>query len=124
MTRILVVEDNRDNLNLMVFLLRALGHDPIPAMSGQEAIELAAVDPPDAVLLDIQMPEMDGFETAAELRKNRELDDVPLIAVTALAMAGDREMILGAGFAGYIAKPVDPARLPEQLASYLPVNGA
>lgn len=124
MARVLVVEDNRDNLDLMTFLLEAFGHEPIGAMSGARAIEIVADVKPDVVLLDIQMPEMDGFETAAELRRNRALDDVPLIAVTALAMAGDREMILGAGFAGYIAKPVDPARLPEQLAASPPVNGA
>jgi CheY-like chemotaxis protein len=123
MARILVVEDNRENLELMLFLLRALGHEPIPATSGQAAIETAAVEQVDVVLLDIQMPEMDGFETARALRGNSALDDVPLVAVTALAMPGDREMILEAGFSGYIAKPIDAARLPGQLASFLPVEG-
>lgn len=120
MARILVVEDNRENLELMVFLLRAFGHDPVSATSGAAAIELSQSDRFDVVLLDIQMPEMDGFETARALRENAALDDVPLVAVTALAMPGDREMILDAGFSGYIAKPIDPGRLPGQLASFLP----
>ena len=122
MARILVVEDNRENLELMLFLLRALGHEPIPATGGRAAIELAAAEPVDVILLDIQMPEMDGFETARALRANSALDEVPLVAVTALAMPGDREMILEAGFSGYIAKPIDVARLPGQLASFLPVD--
>jgi two-component system, cell cycle response regulator len=117
--RILVVEDNRENLELMLLLLRAYGHEPIPATGGAKAIELAAADPPDVILLDIQMPDMDGFETAKLLRTNSALDDVPLVAVTALAMPGDREMILEAGFAGYIAKPIDAGRLPGQLAAFL-----
>lgn len=120
MARVLVVEDNRDNLDLMTFLLEAFGHEPIGAMSGARAIEIVADVKPDVVLLDIQMPEMDGFETARALRENAELDDVQFVAVTALAMAGDREMILEAGFAGYIAKPIDPGRLAGQLAEFLP----
>jgi CheY-like chemotaxis protein len=120
MARILVVEDNRENLELMMFLLRAFGHEPISAMSGARAIEVAREERFDVVLLDIQMPEMDGFETARALRKNKALDDVPLVALTALAMPGDREMILDAGFSGYIAKPIDPGRLPGQLAAFLP----
>jgi CheY-like chemotaxis protein len=124
MARILVVEDNRENLELMVFLLRAFGHEPISAMSGKAAIEIAAREQIDVVLLDIQMPEMDGFETARALRSNQRLEEVPLVAVTALAMPGDRELILDAGFSGYIAKPIDPGRLPGQLASFLPPAGA
>jgi CheY-like chemotaxis protein len=124
MARILVVEDNRENLELMVFLLRAFGHEPISAMSGAAAIEIAAREPVDVVLLDIQMPEMDGFETARALRTIEALEGVPLVAVTALAMPGDREMILEAGFSGYIAKPIDAARLPGQLASFLPPDRA
>ena len=122
MARILVVEDNRENLELMLFLLRALGHEPIAATSGRAAIDIVAVEQVDVVLLDIQMPEMDGFETARALRQNEALDEVPLVAVTALAMPGDREMILEAGFSGYIAKPIDAGRLPGQLASFLPAD--
>ena len=123
MARILVVEDNRENLDLMVFLLKAFGHEPISATSGAMAIEIAAHERVDVVLLDIQMPEMDGFETARVLRANKALDDVPLVAVTALAMPGDRELILDAGFSGYIAKPIDAGRLPGQLAMFLPPEG-
>jgi CheY-like chemotaxis protein len=124
MARILIVEDNRENLALMQLLLRALGHEAIPAASGETAIELATAEPPEVILLDIQMPGMDGLETARILRSNPDLDSVPLIAVTALAMPGDRERILEAGFAGYIAKPIDPGRLPGQLAAFLGPRGS
>ena len=124
MARILVVEDNPENLALMLLLLRALGHEPIPATSGAKAIELAAAEPPEVILLDIQMPGMDGFETARILRSNPDLESVPLIAVTALTMPGDRERILEAGFSGYIAKPIDTGRLPGQLAAFLGPRGS
>lgn len=124
MARILVVEDTRENLALMLSLLRALGHTAIPAESGQAAIEIAASEPLDVVLLDIQMPGMDGFETARALRRIDALAGVPLVAVTALASPGDREMVMEACFSGYIAKPIDVGRLPGQLASFLPPTGA
>ncbi|HZO97892.1 MAG TPA: response regulator [Gaiellaceae bacterium] len=120
MATVLVVEDNRENLELMVFLLRAFGHEPIPAPSGARAVELARERVPDIALVDIQMPEMDGFETARALRENEDLDGVPFVAVTALAMPGDRELILKAGFTGYIAKPIEADRLAGQIASFLP----
>jgi two-component system cell cycle response regulator len=118
--RILIVEDNYENVELMTYLLRAFGHEPVAVMSGPAALEVAAGETFDVVLLDIQMPGMDGFETARELRKLSTLADVPLVAVTALAMVGDRERILEAGFSGYISKPLDAERLPGQLATFLP----
>jgi len=117
---VLVVGDNLESLAAMVSLLRALGHEPVSAASGRPAIQVAAEQPVDVVLLDIQMPGMDGFETARALRRNAALAEVPLVALTALAMPGDRELILDAGFSGYIAKPIDPGRLAGQLASFLP----
>jgi CheY-like chemotaxis protein len=118
--RILLVDDYPQNIALMVSLLRSLGHEPIAAASGALAVELAGREPVDLVLLDIQMPEMDGFETAEELRKNPALAGVPFVAVTSLALRGDRESILESGFSGYIAKPIDAALLPEQIAPFLP----
>ncbi len=120
MPRVLVVDDVQANLDLMVSLLRILGNQPVTATSGQEAVELAKVQSFDVVLLDIQMPGMDGFETARALRAIPSLEAVPFVAVTALAMPGDRERILDAGFSGYISKPIDAQRLPGQLASFLP----
>jgi CheY-like chemotaxis protein len=120
MTRVLVVDDNRENVELLVFLLRVFGHEPIAASSGAVAVEIAAREPIDVVLLDIQMPEMNGLETARALQALPSMADVPLVAVTAIAMPGDRELILDAGFTGYIAKPIDVDRLPGQIATFLP----
>jgi two-component system cell cycle response regulator DivK len=122
--RILLVDDYPQNIALMVSLLRSLGHEPIAAASGALAVELAGRVPVDLVLLDIQMPDMDGFETAKELRKNPALAGVPFVAVTSLALQGERESILESGFSGYIAKPIDAALLPEQIAPFLRQLGA
>ena len=104
----------------MVSFLRALGHEPVSAASGAAAILAAADQPVDVVLLDIQIPGMDGFETARALRRSAALAEVPLVALTALAMPRNRELILDAGFSGYIATPIDLARLAGQIASFLP----
>jgi CheY-like chemotaxis protein len=118
--RILLVDDYPQNIALMATLLRTLGHEPIAAASGALAVEIAAREAVDLVLLDIQMPEMDGFETAQALRLNPALAAVPFVAVTARALPGDRATILDSGFSGYIAKPIDAALLPEQIAPFLP----
>jgi len=122
--RILLVDDYPQNLALMVSLLRALGHEPIAAGSGALAVEVAGREPLDLVLLDIQMPEMDGFETARALRKIPALAAVPFVAVTALTRPADRASILESGFSGYIAKPIDAGLLPEQIAPFLPQEEA
>jgi CheY-like chemotaxis protein len=118
--RILLVDDYPQNIALMVSLLRSLGHEPIAAASGALAVAIASRELVDLVLLDIQMPEMDGFETAKELRKNPALAGVPFVAVTFLALRGDRDSILESGFSGYIPKPINPVLLAEQLAPFLP----
>lgn len=106
--RVLLVEDNEQNRYLLTFLLERAGHTVISARDGLTGIELAAAQTPDLVLLDIQLPVMDGHAVAAALRQREALRATPIIAVTSYAMVGDREKSLAAGCDGYIEKPIDP----------------
>lgn len=117
--RVAVIEDNRDNLELVTTLLRALGHEPLTATSGRDGIELVRRERPDIVLLDLTMPEMDGFETLRELRRGAGTREVPVVAVTAHAMVGDREAILAQGFDGYVPKPIAVEQLVEEMSRHL-----
>jgi|SRR5581483_32337 len=117
---ILVIEDNEANLELMVYLLRAFGYAAIPARDGEEGLAAAAAKRPALVLCDVQLPGLDGYGVLRRLKANPQLRDVPVVAVTALAMSGDRERILEAGFQGYLSKPVDPETFVERLLPYLP----
>lgn len=103
----------------MAYLLAAFGHEAVEARDGPEGIEKARRVKPDLILLDIHMPRMDGYEAARRLSSDPECGQVPLIAVTALAMVGDREKILASGFSGYIAKPLDPEAFAAQVQGYL-----
>lgn len=120
MARILVIEDNPINLELMTYLLRAWGHEPVEAIDGEAGIEQALRDPPALIVCDIQLPGIDGYEVARRLKAEVTLAAVPLIAVTAYAMVGDRERALRAGFDGHFAKPIDPAALMAELSRFLP----
>jgi two-component system cell cycle response regulator DivK len=122
--RILVVEDNEQNLYLVTRLLEKRGHQVIPARDGREAIELASHARPALILMDIQLPMMDGYADARQLRSNREFDHIPIVAVTSYAMAGDRERVLAAGCNGYIEKPIDPYSFVDEVARYLPDSDA
>jgi CheY-like chemotaxis protein len=119
---LLIIEDNKQNFYMMRFLLEKNGFGVIGAENGREGIEKALIHKPCAILLDIQLPEMDGYAVAAELKKHDELDGVPIIAVTSYAMVGDRERILAAGATGYIEKPIDPDTFVSEIASHLRKN--
>jgi two-component system, cell cycle response regulator DivK len=118
--KILVIEDNEQNLYLMHFLLEVNGHIVIEAKDGEEGIQRALDSSPDLILLDIQLPGMDGYEIARIIRETPELLDIPIIAVTSYAMAGDREKILAAGASDYIEKPINPETFPDQISVYFP----
>jgi two-component system cell cycle response regulator DivK len=105
---ILVIEDNEQNLYLAGFLLEKAGYEVISARDGRSGIETAAAVKPDLILLDIQLPVMDGYAVAREIRRNPDLAATPLVAVTSYAMPGDREKTIVAGCDGYIEKPIDP----------------
>ncbi|MBI9086693.1 MAG: response regulator [Desulfobacterales bacterium] len=116
---LLIIEDNPQNFYMMRFLLEKNGFTVIGVENGREGIEKALTLKPRAILLDIQLPEMDGYAVAEELTKHGELGDVPIIAVTSYAMVGDRERILAAGATGYIEKPIDPETFVAEIVQYL-----
>jgi two-component system, cell cycle response regulator DivK len=117
--KILVIEDNEQNMYLVNFILEKHGYQVIQAHNGLEGITQARQQQPDLILLDIQLPVMDGYAVARELRKNDALLNVPIIAVTSYAMAGDREHAMAAGCTGYIEKPIDPDTFIPEIGQYL-----
>jgi two-component system cell cycle response regulator DivK len=117
--RILVVEDNPLNLKLVRDVLQFAGYDVIEAHSGEEGLRVAEQDPPDLVLMDLQLPGIDGTETLHRMRRGPLGRDVPVVAVTAFAMAEDRERASLAGFDGYVEKPISVRELPGQIEAFL-----
>jgi two-component system, cell cycle response regulator DivK len=117
--RILVVEDNPKNLKLVRDVLQFCGYHVIEATSGEEGVELATQDSPDLILMDLQLPGIDGHEALRLLRQEPTTRDVPVVAVTASAMKDDRDLVLLAGFDGYLEKPLSVRALPEQIKAYL-----
>lgn len=117
---ILLIEDNEQNRYLVTYLLTQSGYDVVPATSGPVGILMAARVPLDLVLLDIQLPGMDGYAVARALREERRIHGVPIVAVTSYAMVGDREKALAAGCTGYIEKPIDPQTFVGEIERYLP----
>ena len=106
MAKVLVVEDNSANMTLAIFLLESAGHVVLPAKDAETGVTLARDEQPDLVLMDIQLPGMDGLQATALLKADAATRDIPVIALTALAMKGDEERIRAAGCDGYIAKPL------------------
>lgn len=112
---ILVIEDNEQNQYLVTFLLERHGHKVVVASDGPDGIELARRCAPDLILLDIQLPVMDGHAVMLALREIDALRAVPIIAVTSHAMVGDREKALANGFSGYIEKPINPQTFVDEI---------
>jgi len=117
--RILLIEDNEQNRYLATFLLEQRGHEVVPAVTGPLGIELAAKVRPDLILLDIQLPGMDGHAVARALKSDPELQSIPIVAVTSYAMVGDREKVFAAGAEGYIEKPINPETFVREIEGFL-----
>lgn len=117
--KILLIEDNPQNRYLTEFLLGHRGHEIIHAETGPEGLALAAATRPDLILLDIQLPGMDGHAVARELKSDPRLRAIPIVAVTSYAMAGDREKCLDAGAEGYIEKPINPESFVAEIERFL-----
>lgn len=122
MGRILVAEDNAANLELMREILDIQGHDIIEAHDGSEALLQAELANPDLILLDVNMPVMNGFEVLERLRANPQLARIKVVALTAYAMRGDREKALEAGFDAYLTKPIDIQTLTQTIETFLNHN--
>jgi len=112
---VLIVEDNDKNMKLLRDVLRASGFDTLEASSGEDGVELALAHAPALVLMDVQLPGIDGLEALGRLRSDERTTSVPVLALTAQAMHGDRERFLEAGFDGYLAKPVDVMELIQEV---------
>ena len=117
--KILYIEDNEDNMYLVTFILKAHGHEVLQAWDGPEGVRVALGQRPDLILLDIQLPGMDGYETARRLRAEADLAGIPIVALTSYAMAGDKEKAMAAGCGGYIEKPINPDTFMIQIDAFL-----
>ena len=117
---ILLVEDNPQNRYLATFLLENAGHRVLQAGDGRAALAAAQAEKPDLILMDIQMPEMDGYEAAQRIQADPQLAGIPLVAVTSYAMAGDHEKARARGFAGYIEKPISTETFIDEISRFLP----
>ncbi len=118
--KILIIEDNEQNMYMLTYLLESNNYEVFQFFNGTGGIAAAKDILPDAILLDIQLPGMDGYSVARELRKNGDLKYTPIIAVTSYAMPGDKEKAYEAGATGYIEKPVDPDTFISQMEAYFP----
>jgi len=118
--RILVIEDDPGSLQLISYLFTAYGYTVLSAVNGEEGIEQARREMPDLIVCDIYMPRLDGYGVAHYLKSNPSLRRIPLVAVTAIALVGDRGKVLAAGFDGYIAKPITPETFVQQVEKFMP----
>jgi CheY-like chemotaxis protein len=115
----LVIEDNEDNMVLITRFLQKFGHQTLRAQTGMEGYEMAMERHPDFIILDIQLPDIDGIEVLKKIRAREEGKNIPVIVMTSYAMAGDREKLLSTGCLGYIEKPFDPERVISQIRKLL-----
>lgn len=114
----LIIEDNEQNMYMLTFLLENNNYEVFQAFNGLDGIKAAIEHSPDVILLDIQLPQMDGYQIAKELRKKNDLQHIPIVAVTSHAMVGDREKAMESGATGYIEKPIDPDNFIQRMESY------
>jgi len=118
--RILVIEDQEDNRQIVRDLVTASGYELIEATTGEEGLEVAAREQPDLILMDIQLPGIDGYEVTRRIKANPKLRKIPIIAVTSYALSGDDKKAFAAGCDGYVTKPYSPRLLLAKIREYLP----
>lgn len=119
MKKVLVVEDNRDNLRLITYALRRHGYEVISADTGSKGVEMAISEHPAFIIMDINLPDIDGLEATRLIRKSGANGTIPIIAITSYAMAGDMDLVLDAGCNGYFEKPIDPLTIMDKIHALL-----
>jgi len=119
MKKVLIIEDNPNNLYMMRFIVTKLGHQVLEARDGASGVDMAKKNRPDLILMDIQLPILDGYAATQKIREDDTLAGVPIIAVTSYAMVGDREKTLEAGCTAYVEKPINPETFIQVLERYL-----
>lgn len=119
MKKILIVEDNEKNLYMMKYLFENKNYQVVFAQDGIEGVKMATTEKPDLILMDIQLPLLDGYKATKQIKAKKELSNIPIIAVTSFAMIGDREKTLKAGCDGYIEKPINPETFLKGLEEFL-----
>jgi len=119
MKKILIVEDDKESLYLVGFILKKHGYEVIEAADGLEAIDMALKEGPDLILMDIQLPKLDGYEATKRIKADERLSKIPVVALTAYAMGKDKEKSLAAGCSDHIEKPIDPDTFIEKIKGYL-----
>ena len=118
--RILVVEDQEDNRTIVRDLLSSAGYEVIEATTGDEGVVMAETEAPDLILMDIQLPGIDGYEAARQIKANQAIQHIPIIAVTSYALSGDENKAIEAGCDAYFAKPYSPRKLLDKIREYAP----
>jgi len=121
--RILVVEDQEDNRRIIRDLLASVGYELIEATDGEAGVRLAESERPDLILMDIQLPVLDGHEATRRIKQNPELRHIPIIVVTSYALSGDDQKAMAAGSDGYVAKPFSPRQLLAMIRKFFPEDG-
>ena len=119
MKKVLIVEDNNKNLYMLKFLLEESGYQVFEARDGVEGVKLAAITKPDLIVMDIQLPLLDGYEATKQIKANEEISNIPIVAVTSFAMVGDKEKTMKAGCDCYIEKPINPETFLAEIEQYL-----
>ena len=119
MKKVLIIEDNEKNLYMLKFLVEHKGYRVVEARDGVEGVKLAVIEKPDLILMDIQLPLLDGYQATKQIKANKKICDIPVIAVTSFAMVGDKEKTLKAGCNGYIEKPIDPETFLTEMEKFL-----
>ncbi len=119
MKKVLIIEDNENNLYMMRFILTKLGHEVLEARDGGSGVDLAKAHRPDLILMDIQLPVLDGYSATRRIREDAALAGIPIIAVTSYAMVGDREKAIAAGCTAYVEKPIDPPSFIRILEEFI-----
>ncbi len=122
MKKILVVEDNKDNLQLITYALERSGYQVISALTGEEAVELAVREKPFFIIMDINLPGIDGLETTRRIRKSGADGDIPIVAITSYAMSGDMQRIIESGCNAYFEKPIDPLTIVDSIHKKLGIQ--